>query len=136
MLYNEFGSYHGLLYNTAWFLALWFSESEEWSCIMRWRGDISLDTIEYYDLWKYENFCMDDCGNMDQYSLKHQLSCQPIVKSTNLLNKQKRWISTHTFTPLDLAVIEESVIEIFGLEKIAKTGLKIYITLWSSQRQI
>ena len=43
---------------------------------------------------------------------------------------------THTITPLDLAVIEESVVEIFGKEKIAKTGPKIYITLGSTQRQI
>ena len=57
---------------------------------MRWRGDMSLDTNEYYNLWKYEKFCMDDRGNMDQYSLKHQLSYLQIVKSENLLNKQKR----------------------------------------------
>ena len=57
---------------------------------MRWRGDISLDTIEYYNLWKYEKFYMDDRGNMDQYSLKHQLSYLQIAKSENILNEQKR----------------------------------------------
>ena len=79
---------------------------------------------------------MDNCGNMDQYSLKHQLSYLQIVKSENLLNEQKRQISTHTITPQDLAMIKESVVEIFEKEKIAKTGPKIYITLGSAQRQI
>ena len=37
---------------------------------------------------------------------------------------------------MELAMIEESVVEIFGKEKIAKTGPKIYITLGSTQRQI
>ena len=73
---------------------------------------------------------MGDRGNMDQYSLKHQLSYLQIVKSENLLDKQKREIFTHT------PVIEESVVEIFGKEKIAKTGPKIYITLGSTHRQI
>ena len=59
-----------------------------------------------------------------------------MMKSENSLNKQKRYISTHTITPLDLVMIEESVVEIFGKEKIAKTGPKIYITLGSTQRQI
>ena len=55
---------------------------------MRWRGDISLDKNEYYNLRKYENVCMDDRRNMDQCSLK-QLSHLQIVKSENLLDKQK-----------------------------------------------
>ena len=38
--------------------------------------------------------------------------------------------------PLDLAMIEESVVQIFGKEKIAKTGPNIYVTLGSTQRQI
>ena len=79
---------------------------------------------------------MGDRGNMDQYSLKHQLSYLQIVKSKNLINKQKRYIFTNTITPLDLAVIKESVVEIFGKEKINKTGPKIYIILGSTQRRI
>ena len=57
---------------------------------MRWRGDISLYTIEYYNLWKYEKFYMEDRGNMAQYSSKHQLPYLQIMKSKTLLNKHER----------------------------------------------
>ena len=78
-----------LLYNTAWFFALTSSGLEKWSCTMHWHYDISIGTNEYYNFWKCEDFFMKDCGNMDQYVIKHKLSYLQIANSAKLLNKQK-----------------------------------------------
>ena len=76
----------GLLYYTAWFFALWFSGLEEWGYTTHRHYDISLGSNEYFNLWKYEDFCMKDCGNMNQYSLKDKASYLQIARSAYLLN--------------------------------------------------
>ena len=53
---------------------------------MQRKYEISLNSNEYYDLWKFEDFYMDNCGNMDQYSFKYKSSYLKIAKSANLPN--------------------------------------------------
>ena len=53
---------------------------------MQRKYEISLNSNEYYDLWKFEDHYMGNCWNMDQYSFKYKSSYLKIAKSANLPN--------------------------------------------------